>query len=135
MQGKQTYDIPLHDIKTIVDVQDYSFYYFLALSLFVVLLASGVIYLIYTWLKKRKVFNIRKEHMRLLGALNLSDTKDSAYAITHYGLTFKEDSPRHQEMYENILSRLEGYKYKKEVNKFDDEVLGYIELYKGMIDV
>jgi len=135
MEDKQTYDIPLHDIKTIVDVQEYSFYYFLGLSLFVVLLTGGIIYLLYTWLKKRKAFNIRKEHMKLLGALNLSDTKHSAYAITHFGLTFKDDSPRHKEMYENIINRLDGYKYKKEVKKFDDEVLGYIELYKGMIDV
>jgi hypothetical protein len=54
--------------------------------------------------------------------------------ITSLGATFKDDSPRHKEMYENLTNRLEEYKYKKEVESFSGEVLGYIELYKEMID-
>lgn len=134
-QQTQSYDIPLHDIKPIVDVQEYSLYYFLGVSALVVFLAGGVAYLIYMWLKKRNAFNIRKEHLKLLHSLDLNDTKQSAYAITNYGLTFRDDSPRHQEMYANITERLEVYKYKKEVDAFDAEMLGYIELYKGMLDV
>ena len=134
-QQTQSYDIPLHDIKPIVDVQEYSLYYFLGVSSLVVLFTFGVAYLIYKWLQKRNAFNIRKEHFKLLNSLDLSDTKQSAYAITAYGLTFKDDSQRHQEMYNNITNRLDMYKYKKEVEEFDSEMLGYIELYKGMIDV
>ena len=131
----QSYDIPLHDIKPIVEVQEYSLYYFLGLSLLAVLLISGIAYLIYLWFKRRNTFNIRKEHLRLLNSLDLSDTKRSAYAITTFGATFKDDSPRHQEMYSNLVSRLEVYKYKKDVDEFDSEVIGYIRLYEGMIDV
>jgi len=87
------------------------------------------------WLKKRNRYNRRKEHFKLLNSLDLSNTKESAYAITLYGATFKDDSPRHKEMYDNLLGRLEAYKYKKEVSLFDSEVIGYIELYKGMMDV
>ena len=134
-QQSQSYDIPLHDIKTIVDVQEYSFYYLLGVSAFAIVLTSIVIYLLYMWNKKRNAFNIKKEHLKLLNELDLSDTKHSAYAITVYGATFKDDSPRHVEMYKNITERLQEYKYKKHVDKFDSEVLGYIELYKGMIDV
>jgi hypothetical protein len=104
-------------------------------SALVALLVGGVAYLIYMWLKKRNAFNIRKEHLKLLNSLDLSDAKQSAYAITNYGLTFRDDSPRHQEMYANITGRLEVYKYKKEVDVFDAQMLGYIELYKGMLDV
>ena len=65
----------------------------------------------------------------------MSDTKKSAYAISSYGFTFKDDSQRHSEMYKNLSDRLESYKYKKNVEKFDSETLGYIDLYKGMLDV
>lgn len=135
MAQEQSYDILLHDIKPIVEVQEYSLYYFLGtLSLaLIVLLIVG--YFIYIWLKKRNAFNIRKEHFKILNLLDLDDTKKSAYAITFYGATFKDDSPRHQEMYENIVNRLAAYKYKKEVDVFEGEVIGYIELYKEMIDV
>ncbi len=135
MAQEQSYDIPLHDIKPIVEVQEYSFYYFLgAISLAAVVLLS-IAYFIYIWLKKRNAFNIRKEHFKILNSLDLDDTKKSAYAITFYGATFKDDTPRHQEMYENIVGRLAAYKYKKEVDAFENEVIGYIELYKEMIDV
>jgi len=130
----QSYDIPLHDIKPLVEVQEYSIYYFLgAVSIAVVVLIL-LAYLLYIWNKKRNAFNIRKVHIKLLREINLDDTKQSAYAITTYGATFKDDSPRHVEMFNNLTTRLEVYKYKKEVDKFDSEVLGYIELYKGMID-
>ena len=128
-------DIPLHDIKPLVEIQEYSLYYFLA-TMFLALLAIGLIfYFVYIYMKRKNAFNIRKEHFKLLNNLDLSDTKQSAYAITNYGATFKDDSDRHKEMYDNITNRLEGYKYKKKVDSFDDETLGFIELYKGMIDV
>ena len=132
---EQSYTIPLHDIKPIVDVNEYSMYYFLGISFVTLLLVLTLSYLIYKWLKNKNRYNIRKEHYELLNSLDLSDTKQSAYAITIYGATFKEDSERNTEMYHNLSTRLEMYKYKKQVEKFDDEVLGYIELYKGMIDV
>lgn len=135
MAQEQSYDIPLHDIKPIVEIEEYSFYYFLGASLLVIVFIFAVAYILYKWLKKRNVYNVRKEHFKLLNGLNLDDTKQSAYDITHYGATFKNDSPRHTEMYENLIGRLERYKYKKEVDGFESEIYGYIELYKGMIDV
>ncbi len=134
-QQTQSYDIPLHDIKTIVEVDEYSLYYLLSASALAVILTCIIVFLLYKWYKKRNAFNIKKEHFRLLNELDLSDTKNSAYAITTYGYTFCDDSPRHQEMYKNITQRLDAYKYKKQVDEFDSEMLGYIELYKGMIDV
>ncbi len=131
----QSYDIPLHDIKPIVDVHEYSLYYFLGVAGAAILLAGGILYLIYLWLKKRKRFNIRKEHKRVLNSLAFIDAKRTAYAITHYGATFKNDTPRHGEMYKNLTDRLEAYKYKKEVDGLDKETLGYFELYKEMCDV
>lgn len=131
----QEYDIPLHDIKPIVDVHEYSLYYFLGVSGVVILLACGTLYLIYLWLQKRKRFSLRVEHKKLLRALDFSDAKQAAYAITSYGATFKNDTPRHVEMFKNLSQRLEAYKYKKVVDGLDKETLGYFELYKEMCDV
>lgn len=135
MEENQSFDIPLHDIKNIVDVDEYSLYYLLGGSLLALLLLTLFVYLIYALMNKKAKFNLRKENYKAINSLDLRDAKKSAYDITAYGATFKDDSPRHHEMYLNLTERLEVYKYKKEVNAFDDETIGYIELYKGMIDV
>lgn len=132
---QQSYDIPLHDIKTIVEVQEYSFYYLLVISLAAAVLVLGLLYLIYKYFKNKNKYNERKEHFKILNELDLNDTKKAAYAISKYGATFKNDSDRQKGMYDNLTSRLEGYKYKKSVDAFDKETLSFIELYKGMIDV
>lgn len=132
MQGNE---IQLHDIKPIIDIQEYSLYYFLGLVGVALLLVSGIFYLIYLWFKKRKAFNIRVEHKKLLSSLDLSDTKKSAYAMTYYGATFKDDSPRHEQMYHSLISKLEAYKYKKDVDSLDKETIDNFESYKEMCDV
>ncbi len=131
----QTFDIPLHDIKPIVEIQEYSLFYFLGLIFVGLVVLFGVTYLLYKYFKARNAFNIRKEHLQVINRLNLSQTKESAYTITILGATFKDDSPRHSQMYSNLSKRLQEYKYKKEVDEFDSEVLGYIEVYKSMLDV
>lgn len=131
----QSYDIPLHDIKTIVEVEEYSFYYLLGISTIAIIVLLGIIYLIYKYFKNRNLYNERKEHFKIITSLDLNDTKKAAYAITLYGATFKDDGDRQKGMYQNLTDRLEVYKYKKSVDAFDKETLSYIELYKGMIDV
>jgi len=134
MQG-QNYDISLHDIKPLLPIDDYSLYYFLGASFVVIAIILSIFYLIYRFFKNRNKYNIRKDYMQKIADLDLTDTKKSAYALTFYGAIFKDDSSRHTEMYKNITQRLEPYKYKKDVDKFDKEILGYIELYRGMLDV
>jgi hypothetical protein len=128
-------EIPIHDIKPIVDIQEYSFYYFLGISFVAVLFVGAIAFLIYKYIKQRNAYNVKKEHFKIINELDLTNTKESAYAITLYGATFKDDSDRHKEMYKNIVDRLEVYKYKKDVEVFDKEILGYIDLYRGMLDV
>ena len=128
-------DIKIHDIKPIVDIQEYSFYYFLGISFVALLFVGAIAFLIYKYIKQKNAYNVKKEHLKLINELDFTNTKESAYAITLYGATFKDDSDRHKEMYKNIVDRLEVYKYKKDVEVFDKEILGYIDLYKGMLDV
>ena len=132
---EKIYDVPLHDIKTVVEVQEYSFYYLLGTVFLSILVLTAFGYFIYKYIQKINAYNERKEHFKLLNSLDLSDTKNAAYAISRYGLTFANDGQRESEMYKNIISRLEQFKYKKSVEEFDRETLGYIELYKDMINV
>jgi len=131
----QNFDIPLHDIKPIIEVQEYSLYYLIGVIALGTFVLFGALFLLYKWYQKRNIFNIRVEHKKLINAIDFKETKKAAYAFTLYGLTFKDDSPRHTEMYRNLTQRLDEYKYKKDVELFDSEVLGYIELYKEMLDV
>lgn len=132
---EKTYDVPLHDIKTIVEVQEYSFYYLLGTAILSLLILSLTVYFVYKYLQKRNAYNHRKEHFKLLNSIDFNDTKNAAYAISKYGATFADDGERQSGMYQNVNARLEQYKYKKNVDSFDKETLGYVELYKGMIDV
>ena len=131
----QTPEILIHDIKPLIEIQEYSLYYFLALLVFGVFVVAVILYFLIKYLKSRNKFNIRKEHYKLLENIDFSDAKRSAYDISFYGLTFRDDSPRHTEMYANLQERLEEYKYKKNVQDMDSEIKGYVNLYKDMIDV
>jgi len=135
MQNLQHNKIPLHDIKPLVEIHEYSLYYFIGVSLFAALLLFGLLYLAYKWVKNRQKFNLRAEHYRLLNTVDYSNPKKAAYDLTLYGATFKDDSERHFKAYENMIEKLEKYKYKKNVENFDADTLHVIELYKEMIDV
>ncbi len=134
MQNKMP-EIPLHDIKPLVEIHEYSLYYFLGLVVLGLVVLAGIIYLSVKYFQAKKAFNIRKEHLKLLNKVDFKDAKKSAYDLTFYGATFEHDTPRHQEMYEDMLGKLETYKYKKDVDKIDDEVKHLVDLYRGMIDV
>jgi len=128
-------DIPIHDIKPLIEIEDYSFYYFIALCLIGILILIGVLYLIYHFYKHKRKFNIRKEHFKLLNNIDFKNAKKAAYNVTYLGYTFKDDSQRHERAYEDLLHRLEQYKYKRIVDKMDSETIHFIDLYRGMIDV
>jgi N-acetyl-anhydromuramyl-L-alanine amidase AmpD len=127
--------LKLHDIKPLVVIDDYSLYYFLAVSFIALVIISGAAYLIWKWLKSRKKENIRKKHLKILKNVSFKDAKKAAYMLTKYGATFKDDDTRHKEMYANMLEKLAQYKYKKDVGKFDQETISVIHLYQEMCDV
>ena len=131
----QSFDIPLHDIKPLIEVEEYSQYYLLGLIALSLLLFAAITYLLYKWYKKSKVVSTRVKHKKLLDSINIDDTKNASYAISSYGVTFKYDSLDHEEVYKNLSQRLQEYKYKKRVEKFDKETLLIIDEYKGMISV
>jgi|APCry1669189204_1035204.scaffolds.fasta_scaffold26184_2 hypothetical protein len=128
-------DIKIRDIKPLLEVPDHSLYFFIGVIIVSLLVLAGVFYLAFKWMKTKNRLNLRRNTYKKLLHVDLSDSKKAAYEITRYGLVFKDDSPRNEEMYFNLIARLERYKYKKDVGPFEYEERSYLELYKGMIDV
>jgi len=128
-------EIQLHDIKPLMEIQEYSFYYFLALVSLAVVITLGLLYLLFRWFKNRNKFNIRAENLKLLKTIKFTDPKKNAYDITFYGATFKDDSERHLKAFLELVEALEEYKYKKSVASFNEDVKHKHELYLGLIDV
>lgn len=131
----QAKEIPLHDIKGLVEIQEYSVYYFSALVLVGLIVLLGLLYLLYKYLQNKKKFNIRKEHQKLLHEIDFSDAKKAAYEITQLGGIFKDDTPRHERAFTLLVEDLESYKYKKDVSAFSSESKHLLENYLGLIDV
>jgi len=116
------HEIPIHDIKPLMEVPDSSLT-FLILGLSVVfLLLFGGGYLFY-------------KHFKALENVDFSDPKKAAYAITEHGRFFVDDAPRLKEAYENMVERLEVYKYRRDVTPISDESRSYYKIYLEMIDV
>ncbi len=128
-------DIPLHDIKPLVEVNDHSFVLFILLVAVALLFLGGVGYLLYLLIVRRTRENRRKDAYRALKNIRFDNAKRAAYDITKYGYLFSEDTPRNKEVYDNLVQRLAPYKYKKEVEAIDAETKSYYKIYLGMIDV
>jgi hypothetical protein len=128
-------DIPLHDIKPLVEINDHSFILFVALIVAGIVLTAALGYLLWRFWRQRKQENLRQKSFEALEAVDLENPKQAAYAITKHGLCFAEDSPRIREAYDNLVSRLAPYKYRKVVGSIDEETISYYQIFVGMIDV
>ena len=78
---------------------------------------------------------MRKEHLKLLNAVEFSDAKKAAYDITYYAQSFQNDSLEHQEAYEHLQNNLETYKYRKNVDSFDEETKTSLKNYMALLHV
>jgi len=128
-------DIPLHDIKPLVAIEDYSFWMLIGLSGTALLIVAALFYLLWKYLKERNRYNRRKVCFNALENISFANSKVAAYAISRHGLCFSDDSPRLHEAFQNLVSKLEPYKYKKTVGSMDDDTISYYHIYIGMIDV
>ncbi len=135
MTMQSSVDIPLHDIKPLVEIHEYSLVMFSLLSVASVLTTIALAYLLWSYFKGRQKINLRLKCFKELKSVDLSRSKEAAYLITKYGRCFANDSVRIKEAFENLVLRLEPYKYKKEVGEIDKEAASFYRIYIGMIDV
>ena len=115
-------DIPLHDIKPLVEVPDNSFIYLVSIG---VLLAIALVFLLvvmYKMYKKSKIVSLRKINLKKIHAVDMSNAKEAAYQISAYGKLLAQ-SEKQMQILENLDKRLDQYKYRKEVSSIDEETL------------
>ncbi|OHD83788.1 MAG: hypothetical protein A2Y52_09730 [Sulfuricurvum sp. RIFCSPLOWO2_02_43_6] len=127
-------NIPVNDIAPLVEIPDYSLYYFIAVVIITVTVTLALILALIKQLRKRKI-NVRKERFKALSAIDFSDPKRAAYTITELGRVFASDNERTEKAYHNLFERLAPYKYAPQVKMIDEETLGYYRLYVEIIDV
>ncbi len=129
----QASQLQINDIKDIVDIPDYSIYIFGAIIIAMAIIIGLIIYFIYKYFKNKKL-NIKKEYFKILQNLDLDDTKNSAYKITKYGLLLAS-TPREKRLISSLNSLLEEYKYKKNVQPFDDNIKNQFQIFLDSLDV
>jgi hypothetical protein len=126
-------NIPLNDIAPLVEIHDYSVYYFSG----VVIVGLAMIALLVLALLKRfreGKIDTRRLMIDRLKAIDFSDPKHAAYTISEVGRFFEHESERTHKAYRNLFERLEPYKYAPSVEMIDEETLGYYRLYLEIID-
>jgi hypothetical protein len=126
-------NIPLNDIAPLVEIPDYSLYYFIAVVLIGVALSLALILALLKQMRKRKI-NVRREHFKALSSIDFSDPKRAAYTISELGRVFASDNERTDKVYHNLFERLAPYKYAPRVDMIDEETIGYYRLYLEIID-
>ncbi|MCK9373149.1 MAG: hypothetical protein M0P91_08110 [Sulfuricurvum sp.] len=126
-------DIPVYDIKPLVAVPDYSFYFFIVLTMITIAIAvSTVLFLVKKF--RRRGESERQQRYAQLSSIDLSDPKKAAYAMCEIGRYFARENERSEKGYRNLFERLEPYKYAPNVDDIDDETIGYYRLYLSIID-
>lgn len=128
-------NIKLKDIKPLIMINSDGLYYIIILSIIIFIVIIIAIYFFIKWYHNHNRLNIRKDTFLLLSNIDFNNSKKAAYDITKFGYIFKDDTLRNSEMYENLIERLNKYKYKIKVDNIDEETKSYFELYKEMIDV
>ena len=124
-------DLPLHDIKPLLPIPDVSLYIFAALIVAALVTAAALGYYLYRKLRTRRRVDPRIRWLERLDRIDYDNPKEAAYLMTRYGRHLAEDQRRRQ-IFDQLLPRLEAYKYKKEVPPIDAETRRYMKLFIEM---
>ena len=126
-------NLTLRDIRALEPIDDISLYLFIIAVVFVSLIIGALLYKLFSTMRARKKEDLRKEVLQRLKDIEFDDPKDAAYKITKYA-RFLADDERSKRMLEQLLPRLEKYKFIKDVPEFDDESIQYYNLFLKSVD-
>jgi len=125
-------ELKINGIKSLESIPDISFYLFLLIILVTLTIFTLIVYLLYKYFKNRN--NPRKDYYKILKNIDFDNTKDSAYKITKYTRKLASND-REIKLSKELISELEEYKYKKDVKKFDNNIIQKFELFMDSVDV
>jgi len=133
MGQEQNISAQLRDIKPLMEIPDSSYYIYWGLIIFVSVLAVGILFFIVKKLWNNRKVNLQKGYLEAIKKIDWVETKKSAYEATHYARLLAVDE-RRTELFFELESKLEQYKYKKEVDEIDDETKKLFNLYVQVAD-
>ena len=131
--NEQNLTAQLKDIKPLVEIPDSSFYIYWGLIGFAVLLGLGILFFVVKKLWENRKKNLAKEYLAALKSIDWSNSKKAAYEATHYARLLATDE-RRKELFSQLEPMLEKYKYKKMVDKVDDDTLKQYKLFVQVAD-
>jgi hypothetical protein len=123
----------LRDIKPLLEIPDSSFYLYWGLIGAGVLLLLAILFFIAKKLWENRKINKAKQYLAALKSIDWSNSKKAAYEATHYARLLATDE-RRKELFAQLAPMLEKYKYKKVVDKVDQETLNKFNLYVQVAD-
>jgi cytochrome c biogenesis protein ResB len=124
----------LRDIRALEPIHDISFYLFIALILFVVLIIGSLIYLLYRKKRKRKKEELlREEVLKRLHEIDLDDSKKAAYEMSRYGRFLAQDD-RSKKILSQLEERLQAYKFIPNPPALSQEAINYYNLFLEVVD-
>jgi cellulose synthase/poly-beta-1,6-N-acetylglucosamine synthase-like glycosyltransferase len=126
-------ELQLNDIKNLVQIPDYSIYFYYGLIMLIISIFIAIIYIIYNYLKNRKQ-NIRKIYFKKLKSVDFKNSKQSAYKITKYGYLLVK-THKEKQFLEDLIDQLDKYKYKKNVPIIDDNVKNSFHIFMDILNV
>jgi len=126
-------ELKLNDIKDLVQIPDYSIYFYYGLIIFVISIFVVVIYIIYNYWKNKKQ-NIRKIYFKRLKDIDFNNSKKSAYDITKYGYLLV-NTTKEKQLLEDLVDKLGDYKYKRDVPIIDDDIKNSFHIFMESLDV
>ena len=118
----------LREIRDLAEIPDLSFYFFIAITAVVILFVGTVAYMFWQNYRKKRNTRLRRAVFKKLVSVDFSNPKKAAYAITRYG-RFLADEERSKKLFDQLLPRLEKYKYTPDPPPFDPEDIKYYDLF------
>ncbi len=123
----------LRDIRGLEEIPDISFYLFLIMIVFALLVVGGIAIMIVRHFKGKKEDLTRKEVLKRLENIDFEDSKDAAYKITKYA-RYLASEERSQKIFEALESKLLKYKFTPNPPPFDEETMGQYNLFLEVVD-
>jgi len=133
MVNEQNLTAQLRDIKPLIEIPDSSFYIYWGLIGFGVLMGLAIVFFVAKKLWENRKRNLAKTYLAALKAIDWSDSKKAAYEATHYARLLATDE-RRRELFSQLEPMLEKYKYKKVVDKVDQDTLNQFNLFVQVAD-
>ncbi|RXJ94539.1 hypothetical protein CRV00_06325 [Malaciobacter molluscorum] len=126
-------ELKINDIKNLVTIPDYSFYIYICLIIFISIICLITLYfIIKSFLNRKK--SEEEIAFEILENITLNNSKEDAYKITKYGRIVAKDD-RSKKLYYELIENLEKYKYKKNVQIFDNNVINQFHRFMDSVDV